>query len=414
MKIIEPAAAIAAIEDGSTVIFPGACANPTRFFDAFSAGIERFRNLTVCSGLSLGDYRFLERGLGDHFHYLTWQAAPSIRHLFKQPDRDKVSFAPIRLSDLTRTVRRRGPISPDVAVVQTSLPQDDGTVSLGISVGPNPHFVEQAPLVIAEMNRNMPVTHGDSRINVADIDFAFESDAPLAVYDTGQPEERDHKIIEHVLSLIPTDAWVQFGIGAVPDRVLARLAEIKGTNLFSGMLSQSLMHYLDNVAHEPQVMNGELAGDQTLYDYCHDDKRISMQRMEVTHNPARLAALDNFVSINSSVEIDLQGQSNGETLGPVQISGVGGSLDYIEAAALSPGGVSIIAMPSTTAGDKRSKIVAALAAGSVVTTPRFCVDKVITEFGIASLKGKSLWQRADALIEIAHPKFRDELADSIA
>tara|TARA_A100001037_G_C14530500_1_gene362844 strand:- start:9 stop:494 length:486 start_codon:yes stop_codon:yes gene_type:complete len=161
-------------------------------------------------------------------------------------------------------------------------------------------------------------------------------------------------------------------------------------------------------------MNGELAGDQTLYDYCHDDKRISMQRMEVTHNPARLAALENFVSINSSVEIDLQGQSNGETLGPVQISGVGGSLDYIEAAALSPSGVSIIAMPSTTAGDKRSKIVTTLAAGSVVTTPRFCVDKVITEFGIASLKGKSLWQRADALIEIAHPKFRDELADSIA
>ncbi|MGR8921386.1 MAG: acetyl-CoA hydrolase/transferase family protein [Gammaproteobacteria bacterium] len=413
MKMVEPDAAVEAIEDGATLIVPGACANPSRFHEAFVRKVERFRALTVCSGLSLGDYAFLERGLGEHFHYLTWQAAPAIRHLFKSPDRRKVSFAPIRLSDLTRVVRRDGPISPDAVVVQTSLPQDDGTVSLGVSVGPNRHFVEQAPLVIAEMNHHMPVTCGDSRIKLDDIDLAFESDLPLAVYDTGSPAPRDEQIIEHVLSLIPENAWVQFGIGAVPDRVLARLAGIQGANLFSGMLSQSLVDYLEQVRHEPRVINGELAGDQALYDYCHLNERVSMQPLSMTHSPLELAGLERFVSINSAVEIDLQGQSNGETLGATQISGVGGSLDYIEAAALSAGGVSIIAMPSTTAGDERSKIVTALAPGSAVTTPRYCIDYVITEYGIARLRGKSLWQRAEALIDIAHPKFRDELAAAL-
>lgn len=410
MKVVTPGEAVAAIPDGKLVVFPGGCADPSMFYDAFSADVERFSDLTVCSGLSWGDYRFLERGLGEHFHYLTWQASPKIRHLFTANDRRKVSFVPIRLSDLTRVVSRNGPIRPEVVVVQTSMPQDDATVSLGISVGPNQDFVESANIVIAEMNSNMPVTAGDSRVAMASIDLAIESSRPLANYDTGAPEPRDERIVEHVLSLIPDAAWVQFGVGAVPDRVLGRLAEISGANLYSGMLSQGLIRYLENAKHRPKVINGELAGNASLYSFCDGNDTVEMHRTSLTHDPLKLAALPHFVSINSTVEIDLQGQSNGETLGPVQISGVGGSLDYIEAAAVSDGGVSIIALPSTTAGDKRSKIVASLTPGSVVTTPRYCIDYVITEYGIARLRGKSLWQRAEALIEIAHPDFRDQLA----
>jgi 4-hydroxybutyrate CoA-transferase len=414
MKIVTPGEAVAAIPDGKLAVFPGGCADPRVFFDAFSVDIERFSALTVCSGLSWGDYRFLDRGLGRHFHYLTWQASPKIRHLFAENDRRKVSFVPIRLSDLTRVVSPNGPIRPDVAVVQTSMPQDDGKVSLGISVGPNPHFIESADIVIAEMNSNMPVTAGDSRVDIEDIDFAIESSLPLANYDTGEPEPRDERIVEHVLSLIPNAASVQFGLGAVPDRVLGRLAEISGASLYSGMLSQGLVRFLENATHTPSVINGELAGSASLYAYCDRNDVVRMAGLSVTHDPLKLAALPRFVSINSSIEIDLQGQSNGETLGPVQISGVGGSLDYIEAAALSAGGVSIIALPSTTAGGKRSKIVASLAPGSVVTTPRYCTDYVITEYGVARLRGKSLWQRAEALIEIAHPDFRGNLAGQLS
>lgn len=413
MKLVDAPGAVAAIRDGSCVAFPGACAEPRAFYAAFSAGVERFRNLTVISGLSLGDYGFLERGLGDHFHYLTWQAAPRIRQLLKENDRRKVSFVPLRLSDVTRVIRRDGPIAPDTVVVQTTPPLADGTVSLGVSVGPNPHLVGQARCVIAEFNRNMPVTGGAARIPLERIDFACESDLPLATYDTGQPEARDEAIIEHVLSLVPEGATVQLGIGAVPDRVLARLADIAGVTIFSGMVSESLVTFLERAPHRPRVLTGELAGSPALYAYCDGNDAIDMRGMEVTHNPRELAQLPRFVSINSAIEIDLQGQSNGETLGPVQISGVGGSLDYIEAAAQSQGGVSIIAMPSTTADGRRSKIVASLAPGSVVTTPRFCVDCVVTEYGVARLRGRSLWQRAEALIAIAHPDFRDELAAAL-
>lgn len=413
MKLVTPAEAVSRLDDASLVLFPGGTANPAQFFTQFSAEVERFSDLTVASGVSLGEYAYLERGLGTHFHYLTWQAAPRLRRLFKENDRSKVSFVPIRLSDVTRTVGRNAPIVPDAAVLHTSLPQSDGTVSLGSSVGPNQHFVREAPLVIAEMSANMPVTGGDSRVALAAIDIAFESDSAPAIYSTGTPSAREETIVEHVLSLVPEQSWVQVGIGAVPDRILARLGEVGGVNLFSGMLSQGLHEFATNAGQGAQIINGELAGNETLYRWSDGEMMMSMQGLDVTHNPAQLAGLNPFVSINSAIEIDLQGQSNGETIGATQVSGVGGSLDYIEAASKADSGVSIIALPSTTAGDKYSKIVAQLGQGSVVTTPRFCTDYVITEYGIASLRGKSLWQRADALIGIAHPAFRDELANAL-
>ena len=409
LKIIEPVNAVEKLKDRSTVIFPGACANPTRFYDAFIERVDGFRELTICSGLSLGDYRFLNKGLGVNYRYVTWQAGIGLRRLFKDNDRRKISFVPLRLADLSRIVNRNGPIKPDTLVLQTSVPQDDGTVNLGISVGPNLHFLKQARQIIAEFNVNMPVTNGNTKVSLADIDYAIESDHPLATYETGMCDERESKIVDNVLSLVPEKAFVQLGIGSIPDKVLSGLGALKNINLFSGMLSSGLVDYL-NVADEVgQVVAGELAGGKTLYEICHLNPLIKMESIDKTHDVRKLAQLDNFISINSTVEIDLHGQCNGETLGAVQISGVGGSLDYIEAAAMSSGGKSILALPSTTKDDAYSKIVGSFAAGSIVTTPRYCVDYVVTEYGIAQLAGKSLWERSESLIEIAHPKFREEL-----
>jgi 4-hydroxybutyrate CoA-transferase len=232
------------------------------------------------------------------------------------------------------------------------------------------------------------------------------------VYRTPRQTERDQKIVEFILDLIPDGAWVQLGVGSVPDMVLYRLAEKSGINFHSGMLSQGLISFVEKARHTPRIITGELAGDQELYDFCGRTPLVELHTSNVTHNLLVLARLPRFVSINSAVEIDLHGQSNGETIGPIQISGVGGSLDYVEAAALSEGGISIIALPSTTEDGKHSKIVARLAPGAMVTTPRFCTDYVITEYGVARLKGKDLRARAEALIAIAHPDFRDELARS--
>ncbi|MBI2803030.1 MAG: hypothetical protein HYX63_22645 [Gammaproteobacteria bacterium] len=413
MQIVTPAAAIAAIPDGVNLIMPGGCAEPITLFEAFADNVERFSNLTVYSGFGFGRYGYLKRGLGEHFRFVTWQASSALRHLFKENDRRKLGFVPIRLGDLGRLVRRDGPIQPHVVMVQTSVPQADGTVSLGISVGANPDFIANADLVIAEFNANMPVTAGASRVPLDRISYAIEAATPLCTYATPAAKPRDQQILEQVLDLIPDQAWVQLGIGAVPDRVLSRLAEKRGINLFSGLLTGGLQDFLDTAVHDPQVTVGDLAGDQAFYEFCGRTPRVQMAPLSVTHHFPTLAALPRFTSINSAIEIDLQGQSNGETLGALQISGVGGSMDYVEAAMHSEGGVSIIALPSTTEDEQHSKIVARLAVGAPVTTPRFALDYVVTEYGVARLKGKDLWARAEALIAIAHPRFRAALADQL-
>ncbi|MGE0386381.1 MAG: acetyl-CoA hydrolase/transferase family protein [Gammaproteobacteria bacterium] len=407
MRYVSAHEAIRAIPDGSTVIFPHSCVEPVTLYGAFADELDRFRRLTVMSGLGFGDYRFLEKGVGVNFQYRTWQAAARIRHLFR--DR-RAGFVPMRYSEINRLIRRQGPIVPDVVVVQVSPPDADGMVSLGTSVSLSLDFVREARIVIAEVNEHMPATAGDSRVPAQRIDFAVRTDTPHGVYAPGRQSERDRRIVDRVLDLVPDRAWVQLGVGAVPDAVLFRLADKPGIQFHTGILTQGLMDFVDRARHDATIVTGELAGDAAFYDFCARTPRIRMAPARVTHHVPLLAGLPRFTSINSTIEVDLHGQCNGETIGEVQMSGVGGSLDYVEAAALAEEGVSIIALPSTTEDGRHSKIVARLAPGAVVTTPRFCTDYIVTEYGVARLKGLDLRQRAEALIAIAHPDFRDSLA----
>ena len=406
MKRVTATAAVRAIPDGSNVILPGIAAHPASFYQAFSAGVERFQRLTLCSGMLFGGYEFLEKGLGEHFRYKTWQASPGLRSWLRGKGAGSIDYVPLRLGELHRVVCRGGILPPKVLILQTSVPAADGSVSLGISVGPNPAFIGEADLIIAEMNPSMPVTAGAARVPADRIHLAFESDAPLCEVSRGMPEAREETIIDHVLDLIPDGATVQLGVGAVPDQVLSRLHQKRDIHLFSGLLTGGVMEFLDKASHQPRITAGELAGNQGFYDFCGRTPLIEMAPTTVTHNVLRIAAQPGFVSINSSIEVDLQGQSNGEMIGTTQISGVGGSQDYVEGACWSPGGRSIIAMPSTTADGRHSRIVPALTAGAAVTTPRYCTDYVVTEYGVAALKGRDLSARAEALIAIAHPEFR--------
>jgi 4-hydroxybutyrate CoA-transferase len=398
--------AIGAIPDGSAVVFPGGAIDLAALVPAFQSEVDRFRRLTLYSGYSFGDYGFLERGLGLNFCYATWQAAPRIRRLFAE---GRADYVPIRFGQVHRFFSRNGPIPPDVVLVQVSPPRR-GQVSLGISVSLYQDLVRAAKLVIAEVNPHMPWTAGDSRVPVERIDLAVDSSAPLGEYHSPTATERERRILDRVLDLIPDGAWVQLGLGSLPDLVLSRLAEKRGINLFSGMLSQGLRRFVEDARHTPRVTTGELAGDRELYEFCGRTRLVRMATTRVTHDVATIARLPRFVSVNSTVEVDLHGQANGETIGPVQISGVGGSLDYMEGAALSRGGLSILALPSTTHDGKRSRIVAEIGRGAAVTTPRYAIDTVVTEYGVARLKGRHLRARAEALIAIAHPDFRDELA----
>ena len=404
MRKVSAAEAIRAIPDGSNVVFPAGTIELAALVPAFQGEVERFQRLTLYSGYSFGDYRFLAHGLGSHFRYASWQAAPHIRHLFAE---GKADYVPMRFGEVTRIVSKSGPIQPHVVLVQVSPPR--GHVSLGVSVSLYQDFIRSASLVIAEINPHMPWTSGDSRVPVERIHLGVESDAPLGEYRMPAATERGERIVDHVLDLIPDRAWVQLGIGSMPDAVLARLAEKRGVNLLSGMLSQGLQRFVEEARHTPAITTGELAGNREFYEFCGRARQVRMATTRVTHDVAALGRLPRFASINSTVEIDLQGQANGETIGPVQISGVGGSQDYVDAAARSRGGVSILALPSTTEDGRRSRIVAQLTPGSVVTTPRYSTDAVVTEYGVARLKGKSLRARAEALIAIAHPDFRAAL-----
>jgi 4-hydroxybutyrate CoA-transferase len=320
-----------------------------------------------------------------------------------------IDLLPLRFRDVVRVVRRGGAVEPDVAFVQVGTPHR-GRVSLGISCSIYLELIASAKLVIAEMHPDMPRTCGATEIALEELDLVVDSGAPLGTYRSPRQTERDANIVERVLELIPRGAWVQLGVGAIPDAVLPRLCEIDGVNLHSGMLSDGLRDFLARARHRPKVVTGEIAGSLDLYRAVAGDERVLFRPTSVTHDLTEIARLPRFVSINSAVEIDLQGQVNGETIDGVQMSGVGGSLDFVEGAAYSEGGISILALASTTEDGARSKIDASLSDRTPVSLPRYCTDAVVTEFGVARLRGMTLRQRGEALVAIAHPDFRAALS----
>jgi 4-hydroxybutyrate CoA-transferase len=407
MRTVSAREAVCRIPDGSRVILPHGCVEPSTFYGELQSERERFRRLRLYSGLQFGAYPFLRSGLGENFSYATWQASAKIRHLLRE---GRADFLPLRFRDVVRVVAREGPLPPDVVVVQTTPPQG-GRLNLGISVSLYRDLIASAGLVIAEINENMPYTRGNTQIGVEDVDLAIESGAPLGTYPTPRRTERDERIVERVLGLLPPGAAAQFGVGAVPDAVLARLHEIADTQIHSGMLTDGLIEFVTRSRHSPRVVTGEVAGSAALYEFVGKTENVEFHPSRITHDLVPLSRLRQFVSINSAVEIDLQGQVNGETVDGVQISGVGGSLDFVEGAAASPGGMAILALPSTTENGKRSKIVRRLGTDTPVTVPRYCADVVITEFGVARLRGKTLRERAESLRAIAHPDFGGDLED---
>lgn len=408
MEWVSATRAIHAIPDGSRIVLPHGAVEPTALYEAFATEHERFQRVALYSGLQFGSYSFLRAGLGGHFSYTTWQASSRLRPLFRA---GSVAFLPLRFSQICPTFSREGPLAPDVVVIQTSPPVR-GTVSLGISVSIFRDLIENARLVIAEVNPAMPRTEGHALLPVEAITLAVDSDAPLGTYAPRPRMPRDERIADIVLDLLPPRSWVQLGVGAIPDAILPRLAEIADVNLHSGMLTDGLIAFVERARHAPRIITGEVAGTPQLYEFVGRTAAVELHPSRVTHSVFVAGRLPRFVAINSAVEVDLMGQVNGETVDGFQISGVGGSLDFIDAAAYSPGGMSVIALPSTTENASRSRIVGALGAGTPATIPRVAADVVVTEFGVARLRGRDSSERAEALIAVAHPDFRDRLADT--
>jgi 4-hydroxybutyrate CoA-transferase len=367
---------------------------------------ERLATLRLCGGMQLGGYDFMEPVRAGAWDYDTWHVMPPVRDDVAS---GRVGFHLCRGGAVPDLIRR---LAPDVFLTTVSPPDADGHVSFGASVSYALSALDVVPTVIAEINPNMPFTRGRTTAHVDRFAALVDAELPLPGHRSRTPSEVDARIAEHVRPLVPDGATVQIGIGAVPETLLADWTADPppGLRLF-GMGVDGMVGLLERLDRPGAFVGGELLGTELLYRYAHDQPTIEQRPIAEILSVPRLAAIPRFVSINGAIEVDLSGQVNGEWARGVQISGPGGSFDFLDAASLSSGGLSIVALRSTSLGGSVSTIVGRLAPDTPVTAPRHAVQVVVTEHGVADLRGRTLAQRAEALTAIAAPEFRAELDD---
>ena len=328
----------------------------------------------------------------------------------------RADYTPCFFSEIPRLFRER--ILPvDIALIQVSPPDEQGYMSFGVSVDYTMQAAHSARLTMAEVNRQMPRTCG-SNIHVSDVDLLVEVDYPLPEIQLPTISAVEEQIGANIATLVPDRSNLQLGIGAIPDAVLKFLGDKKDLGIHTEMFSDGVVHLFDqgvvtnryNNINPGKFTASFLMGTQRLYDFVHENPAVNMMPIDYTNSVRIAGALENLISINSALEVDLKGQVCSEMIGPRQFSAVGGQVDFVRAASASEGGKSIIAFPSTGKNGTVSRIVPDLSPGACVTTSRSDVHFVVTEYGIADLRGKSIRQRAAALISIAHPDFRRQLS----
>jgi 4-hydroxybutyrate CoA-transferase len=305
----------------------------------------------------------------------------------------------------------------DVAMIQVSKPDKHGYCSYGLSNDYTKTAAEAAKIVIAEVNEKMPRTMGDNFIHVSDIDYIVETDYEITQLNPPKISEVERSIGENCAKLVEDGSTLQLGIGAIPDAVLLFLKDKKDLGIHSEMFSDGVVELYEagvinnskKSIHKGKMIVTFLMGTKKLYDFVDNNPSVELYPVDYVNNPCVVAQNYKMVSINSCIEVDLMGQISSESIGTRQFSGTGGQVDYVRGASMAKGGKSIIAMPSTAKGGKTSRIVPLLTSGSAITTSRNDVQYVVTEFGIADLRGKTLKQRAQELIKIAHPDFHKEL-----
>ena len=330
----------------------------------------------------------------------------------------RADYTPIALSDV-EPLLRSGELPIDVALIQTSRPDEHGYLSMGAGVDCTLTAASLARHVIVEANDRMPRVCGDSFLHVSDVSAVVETSRPLLEMAAESPTNVQERVADNVASLIPDGATLQMGIGGIPNAVLGRLRGHKDLGVHSEMCSDGIVPLVESGVvngarkslHPRKIVTGFLLGSQLLFDFVDRNPAFEFHRTGYVNDPFVIAQNDNLIAINSALQVDLTGQVCADSIGTAPFSGFGGQLDFIRGAARSRGGKPIIALPSTAKNGFVSRIVPVLDAGAGVVTGRADVHYVVTEHGVAYLRGKTIRQRAEALIAIADPKFRDTLYD---
>ena len=394
---------------GGHIIAGAYCGGPTSLLRGVA---ERSpgRGWQLWTGLLLDDGGVYEAaGCGD-LRFATWHVTGGGREL---AERGLIDYLPVRASQLEKHISTW---DLDAALIRVTPPDSDGWCSLGPSAGYALTAIRTAKLCIAEVDEALPRTFGQSRVHVSALDVVVPSTTPTPTYRSPEPDEVSRAIARHVLTLLPDRPVLQGGIGGVTESIVTELAEEGVDGLrFVGMGIDAMVDLferglLDGV--RPAIESPDLLGTQRLMRFAHENRVVGVFPSSLAHSPRWLAEHQRLISVNSAVEIDLSGQVNSEVIAGRQVAGIGGSIDFVEAATHAVGGMRIIALPSTTR-DGRSRIVPRLDANATVTIPRGMVDVVVTEHGSAQLEGKTLRQRAEALINVAAPQHRRALGEGL-
>lgn len=410
--------AVKAIKSGQRVFLTGNVSVPQKLLAALVEYAPNLKDVEICQALTVGSADYVGPKMEGHLRVNSMFISANIRKAVQEGLAD---FTPVLLSEFP-LLFKRGILPLDVAIIHVSTPDEHGFCSLGVEVGLTKTAAESAKLVIAEVNEKMPRTLGDSFIHVSRLTHIVpvNYDIPeLPMADEGDAEIVQ-KVAGHVAGLIPDGATMQLGIGGIPDAVLKYLFDKKDLGIHTELFSDGVIDLVNagvltnsrKSLHPGKIVSGFILGTKRLYEWVDDNPMIELHRTEYVNDPFVIAQNDRMVAVNSAIEVDLTGQVCADSIGPKLYSGVGGQLDFIYGASRSKGGVPIIALPSTAVmrdGTQISKIAAMLKHGAGVVTSRNHVRFVVTEYGVADLYGRTIRQRAQALIKIAHPQFQEEL-----
>jgi 4-hydroxybutyrate CoA-transferase len=425
--------AVQVIESGDRIFVQGACATPTPLLEALVARGEDLHNVEITHLHTYGPTSYTDERWRGHFALRAFFVGENIREAVNA---GRASYAPVFLSDIPALFDPDGALALDVALIQVSPPDKHGYCSLGSSVDATRAAVDNARAVVALVNPNMPRTHGDSFIHISRINCAVKWEEPIYEVSRKQPTEAQMQIGRHVANLIEDRATLQLGIGAIPDAVLQALTDRRDLGIHTEMFSDGVLDLVEQgviTGEYKEINRGKIvasfvAGSRRLLDFIHDNPVVEMRPSNYTNNTTVIRQFGPMVALNSAIQVDLTGQVCAESIGPRLYSGVGGQMDFMRGAALSRNGRPIIALPATAhhennhdasyrgilepVDSKVSRIVPMLDPGAAVTTSRAHVHYVITEYGIATLHGHTLAERARSLIAIAAPQFREELERS--
>jgi len=414
-KLTSSDEAVKLIKSGNRVALGSACSEPLELVTAMVANKNNYNDVEIVHMVAMGKGEYMLPEMGPHFKYNSFFVGPSARGAVND---SRAEYTPCFFGEVPRLFRE-GDLPLDVAMVQLSRPDEHGYCSFGVSCDYTKPAAECAKLVIAEVNDQMPRTMGDSFIHISNIDAIVETSYPVMELKPPVIGEVEKAIGGNCANLIKDGDTLQLGIGSIPDAILLFLKDRKDLGIHSEMISDGVVELVEagvinnskKSLHRGKIIVTFLMGTKRLYDFVNNNPSVEMYPVDYVNDPFTIMKNDNMISVNSCLQVDIMGQVVSESIEGRQFSGVGGQVDYVRGASRAKGGKSIIAMPSTASKGKLSRIVKVLDKGSAITTSRNDVHYIVTEFGVALLRGKSLKERGRALIAIAHPDFRQMLIE---